>query len=123
MNEIINSFSQSLQRLAEVLQVPKTVITRDAAIQRFEFTVELSWKSIQQFLRGQNVICRSPKECLEEAFKFGLVADNPLWLKMMEDRNLTVHTYNEETAEKIYNHLKDYLAPLNELRDKLQKNS
>ncbi|OGY92287.1 MAG: hypothetical protein A3H70_03555 [Candidatus Komeilibacteria bacterium RIFCSPLOWO2_02_FULL_48_11] len=121
MNEIIASFGKSLQRLEEVLQVQKTIIARDAAIQRFEFTVELAWKSIQQFLRVQNIVCRSPKQCLEEAFKFGLVADNPLWLKMMEDRNLTVHTYNEETAEKIYSHLKDYLEPLGELREKLEK--
>ena len=120
-NEIFNSFKKSLTRLEEILQEEKTMTVRDAAIKRFELTVELAWKSIQQFLRKQNIICRSPKECLSEAFKFGLIADNPAWLKMMADRNETVHTYNEETAEKIYNNLPDYLAPLGALKETLEK--
>ena len=121
MNEVFISFQKSLGRLTEVLAMDKTAITRDAAIKRFEFTVELAWKSIQHFLRAQNIVCRSPRECLEGAFKFGLIADNPLWLQILEDRNLTVHTYNEITAEKIYGHLKDYTGVFSELRDNLDK--
>lgn len=121
MNEVFISFQKSLGRLAEVLGMDKTMITRDAAIKRFEFTSELAWKSIQHFLRAQNIVCRSPRECLEAAFKFGLIADNPLWLRLMEDRNLTVHTYNEAVAEKIYSHLQEYLKLFNELKDTLDK--
>lgn len=120
MKEIFDSFKKSLKRFEEVLAEGKTATTRDAAIQRFEFTVELAWKSIQQFFRSQKIICRSPKECLQEAFKFGLAKDNPLWLKMIDDRNLTSHTYNEELADQIYCRLPQYLEVLKNLKDSLE---
>ena len=120
--EILNSFKKSLQRLEEILKAEKTVANRDSAIKRFEFTVELAWKSIQKFLRGEEIICRSPKECLKEAFKFGLVEDDPKWIEMLEDRNLTAHTYNEKTAEDVYNRLHGYLGILNALREKFKEN-
>ena len=115
------SYEKSLKRFEEVIGQPKTTITRDAAIQRFEFTSELAWKSLQKFLREQKIICRSPKECLAEAFKFGLIADDELWLKVLEDRNLTVHTYNEEVADEVYERLPNYLPLFEELNNKLNK--
>ena len=118
MEEIFKALEKSLQRLEEVLKAEKTVINRDAAIQRFEFTVELAWKCAQKFLRSKEIICRSPKDCLQEAFKIGLIKDSELWLKMFQDRNLTVHTYNEKTAEEIYGRLAGYLGILNDLNKK-----
>ncbi|MDZ4341624.1 MAG: HI0074 family nucleotidyltransferase substrate-binding subunit [Candidatus Binatia bacterium] len=64
---------------------------------------------------------RSPKQCLQEAFAFGLVQDNPLWIRMLEDRNLTVHTYDERTAQKIYNGLRDYLPLFEQLHQGLSR--
>lgn len=121
MKEIINSFEKSLQRLEEILKKEKTIENRDSTIKRFEFTVELAWKSVQKFLRAQEILCRSPKECFKEAFKFELVEDNPLWLQMFKDRNLTAHTYDEETAEEVYLRLPQYLGILQSLKDKLDQ--
>ena len=121
MKEIFASFKKSLQRLREILGEEKTVANRDSAIKRFEFTVELAWKCVQKFLREQEIICRSPKECLKEAFKFGLIEDDPKWLEMMKDRNLTVHTYNETTAEEVYNRLPNYLEIFESLKEKLNQ--
>ena len=73
-------------------------------------------------MRTQKIICPSPKECLASAFKFDLVSDDERWLKIMEDRNLTVHTYNEEIADEIYSRLPQYLPLFNDLKVKL-KNS
>lgn len=120
MEELFDSFEKSIQRLEEVLKQEKTIFNRDSAIQRFEFTIELAWKCIQKFLREQRIVCRSPKECLKEAFKFGLIDDDQRWLKAFDDRNLTVHTYKEEIAEKIYNNLSDYLEIFQKLRDALE---
>lgn len=122
MKEIFFSFEKSLKRFEEILQKEKTVIHRDAAIQRFEFTVELAWKCVQKFFREQEIICRSPKECLKEAFRFGLIQDNPKWIEMLEDRNLTVHTYDEQTADEVYNRLSGYLGVLEALSQSLKKN-
>jgi len=119
--EIIHSFEKAVQRLGEVLKEKKTTINRDAAIQRFEFTVELAWKVIQKFLKNQEIVCRSPKECLQEAFRFGLIKDDACWLEMLQDRNLTVHTYNEETINDIYSNLPNYLEVLVILETRLKE--
>jgi nucleotidyltransferase substrate binding protein (TIGR01987 family) len=119
--EIFNSFSRSVGRLAEILEAPKTVANRDSAIKRFELTFELAWKSAKAYAGNEGIVCRSPRDSLAEAFRLGLVADNPLWLKMIEDRNLSVHTYNEKLADDIYGRLKDYLRLFRELNDSLAK--
>lgn len=122
MKEIIISFEKALQRLEEILEKEDTEINRDAAIQRFEFTIELAWKSAQKFLREEEIICRSPKECLKEAFKFGLIKDDSHWFDMLKDRNLTTHTYDETTAREIYDRLPEYFEVLKDLQSGLRKN-
>jgi nucleotidyltransferase substrate binding protein (TIGR01987 family) len=120
MNEaVFESFSQSLGRLSQILDEPKTIANRDSAIKRFELTFELAWKSLKTYLLRQGVNCRSPKDCLMQAFKLKLIADDPVWLTMIDDRNLSVHTYNEELAEKIYNRLKEYEAFFRKLNSAL----
>lgn len=117
MKEIFESFKKSLKRLEEILKKEKSIENRDSAIQRFEFTIELAWKCIQKFLREQKIICRSPKECLQEAYKFGLIEDDARWLSAFDDRNLTAHTYNEKMADKVYSHLSEYLEIFQKLKD------
>lgn len=107
--EIYHSFAQSLERFSEILREVKTVANRDSAIKRFELTFELAWKSAKAWAGGQGVVCRSPRDCFAQMFRLGLLADDPLWLRMIEDRNLSVHTYNEKLAEEIYARLKSYL--------------
>ena len=51
------------------------------------------------------------------AFSFGLLADDRLWARMSQDRNLSVHNYNEELAEQVYGRLPDYLPALRHLSD------
>lgn len=118
--EALTAYETALERLSEVLAEPESAITRDAAIKRFEFTFELLWKSLQRFFRGQGIACNSPKGCLKEAFAFGLIENNPLWLRMIDDRNLTVHTYNEALAIEIYQHLKDYMPLSNQVLQALK---
>jgi len=113
--EAVKAFEQALRRLQEVLREPESSLVRDAAIKRFEFTFELAWKAVQRLLREQGVLCHSPKGCLREAFTCGLVRDSPLWIRMIEDRNLTVHTYNERTAVAIYRNLEEYVPLFEEL--------
>ncbi len=121
MKELFDSFEKSVQRFEEILEEEKSIKNRDSAIKRFEFTIELAWKCAQKFLRDQEIICRSPKECLKEAFKFGLVEDDPRWIEALEDRNLTVHTYDEATADDVYSRLPNYLVIFNLLKDKLRE--
>lgn len=121
MEELFNSFKKSIQRFKEILQKEKTVENRDSAIQRFEFTIELAWKCMQKFLKNEQIICRSPNECLKEAFKFGIVEDDPRWQNALEDRNLTSHTYDEENADDVYGRLQNYIEIFDYLEQKLEK--
>ena len=108
-------FQQAIARLEESLSEPRSGIVRDSSIKRFELCFELSWKVIQIYLRLRGLTCRSPRDCLKEAFGYGLLGDEQLWARMAQDRNLSVHTYNEELANQVYARLTDYSTALRSL--------
>lgn len=86
-------------------------IVRDAAIQRFEYTVEASWKAAQLYLRNvEGLELGSPKGVVRASLQAGVLteAQTRIGLAMIDDRNLTVHTYNQLLAEKIYGQLALY---------------
>jgi nucleotidyltransferase substrate binding protein (TIGR01987 family) len=90
-------------------------IERDAAIQRFEFCFEATWKAAQAYLRAsEGVEVGSPKAAIRSSLEVGLLSepDSRLALAMTDDRNLTVHTYNEELARRIAAELGGYAALL-----------
>ena len=71
-------------------------------IQSFEYNHELAWKVQKDFLESQGVSdLFGSKNVAREAYKTGLVDDGEVWMRMIKSRNLTSHTYNEETTEKI----------------------
>ena len=104
---------QALATLQEALRQPKSAIVRDATIQRFEYTFEALWKAAQLHLRiAESLELGSPKSVVRAARQVGLLDDAQarLALQMAEDRNLTVHTYNEALAEAIYGRIAAYPA-------------
>ena len=74
----------------------------DATIQRFEFCFELAWKMMKAGLEYEGIEANSPRSCIREGWKQGLIADAQAWLKMMEKRNLSSYTYDENTAREIF---------------------
>ncbi|HDH31649.1 MAG TPA: DUF86 domain-containing protein [Candidatus Wolfebacteria bacterium] len=118
---IIKQFQKAVQRLDEVLQEKKTNIVRDSAIQRFEFTFDLAWKTIKAFLEdNQGLSCLSPKDCFKEAFRQKLIDYEDIWLDVLSLRNKTVHTYNEKLAEEVYSHLFKILPYFQKLLEKIK---
>ncbi len=102
---------RALGTLREILQQPFSIIIRDAAIQRFEYTFEAFWKFLKEYLRvKEGIICNSPKSCFREIFAVGMIKedDTVKLLEMTDNRNMTSHTYREEIAQGIYNKLGDY---------------
>jgi nucleotidyltransferase substrate binding protein (TIGR01987 family) len=102
---------RALGTLREILQQPFSIIIRDAAIQRFEYTFEAFWKFIKEYLRvKEGIICNSPKSCFRRIFSVGIIKedDTVKLLEMTDDRNMTSHTYREEIAQGIYKKLEDY---------------
>ena len=111
-------------RLTEAVAQPQTQIVRDAAIQRFEFTFEVIWKTLKLFLERQGHECGGPRSTLKKAFTEGLISspdEADLWLALLEDRNLTSHAYDEGLAARIYQHIvKDYARILGAMAEKIQ---
>jgi len=95
-------FLTALRRLQEACEQPENSFIRDAVIQRFEFTYELSWKTLQLILAQKDIDVRNPKDVLNAALEQGLITDGNLWSQLHKNRNLTTHTYDEEEAQKIY---------------------
>lgn len=77
-------------------------ILRAGFIQIYEFTLELSWKTLADFFEEQGFAnISSPKKVLRTAFKEGYVVNGEAWIKALDDRNLTTHTYNEDLAKQV----------------------
>lgn len=93
-------FTAVLTRLQDALletNAPADLI-RDAVIQRFEFTYELAWKTMKDWLAQKDIDVRNAKDTLKEALAQGVIADGNRWSVLHEARNLTSHTYDEATA-------------------------
>ncbi len=107
----IETAGKALKTLKAITEEPYSIIVRDAAIQRFEYTFETFWKVVKNYLDVQEgIICNSPKSCFKEAFKVGLLSEEETIkiLEMVDDINLTSHIYREEVAAEIYRRIRDY---------------
>ncbi len=101
----IEDFRKALDRFEEAVSLANEnkgdklyPFLRDSAIQRFEFTFEIFWKLVNTAMKElEGVECNSPKSCMRELFKNRYITEEELkrLLQMVDDRNLTVHTYHE----------------------------
>ena len=92
----------ALSTLDEVLMMEWSRVVRDAAIQRFEYCFELVWKLIKRRLKLDGIEVNSPRQAIRHAFENGYIEDADFWFELLEDRNLTTHTYNADIADKVY---------------------
>ena len=119
LDNLKKQLHDALIKFKDVMQKEKDEYIRDSAIQRFEFTFELCWKTLKAYLGEKGVRIYSPKDAIKEAFQIGLIDEDPKWLAMIETRNLTSHVYNEAMAEKVYEALADYIPLIDSLIKKL----
>ena len=128
VKERVEVARKALSTLRELTNKPDlSLVERDAAIQRFEYTFESAWKAAQAFLaEGEGVTANSPKSAVRASWQAGLLdeATSKLALQMCDARNMTAHTYNEKIAMTIYHRLEDYVsvfdAWLNAIEKKLK---
>ena len=93
---IAGDTKRALETLKEIIDTPYSVIVRDATIQRFEYSFEIFWKFVKEYLRvKEGIICNSPKSCFREAFNVKLLTEEETVtaLEMTDDRNLTSNTF------------------------------
>ena len=77
-------------------------LEKQGLVKAFEYTYELSWNTLKDFLeyQGKSGLIGS-RDVFREAFKENIIIDGDEWMDMLKSRNLTIHTYNEETADEI----------------------
>lgn len=106
MNKAEN-YHRALARLEQAVTAYTAATTdalyRDGLIQRFEFTVELAWKSLKEYLADQGVVFEvvSPRAVLKEAFAAGVLKTPQVWNDILAARNVTSHVYEEQTAAAV----------------------
>ena len=112
-------------RLKEALNEEENEIMIDAVLHRYEFTFELAWKTLKDYLEylGITVNTGSPREVIKESFAHELISDGEIWIKMMLARNSLSHLYDEETSRQVYNEIKnEYIYQIEKLIETLEKN-
>ncbi len=109
-------------RLEEALTEGISDLAIDGVLHRFEFTFELAWKTMKDYLEYQGITGKigSPREIIKEAFAAGIIEDGEIWIKMMLSRNELSHLYDEEASRQIYNSIKEnYMSEIKKLVNKL----
>ena len=85
---------------------PDNELLRDGVIQRFEYTMDLSWKMIQRYLKHiaqvEESAIRTKKDLFREAGRLGLISNVEVWFGYYEARNETSHTYDPQIAESVF---------------------
>lgn len=116
----ITSLLKATDKFNEILNIPVDEIVRDAAIQRFEFTFELVWKSLRKILLKRGIEANSPKTVFRLAAKDAIIDNVDVWFTFVEFRNQTTHVYNELIANEIYQNLPMFAKLTNNLIAKLK---
>lgn len=112
----LNNYKRALALLNEAVELGQTRALSDlekqGLIQAFEFTHELAWNCLKDFLtfKGQQDLFGS-RDATRKAFELGLIEDGETWMDMIVSRNRTSHTYNKATAEQIVGKITMNYAP------------
>ena len=108
-----DNYSKALIQLKNAVELAKTreltELEQQGLIQGFEYTHELAWKTLKDFLEySGNKDIYGSKDATREAFKLGLIENGEIWMNMIKSRNQTSHTYNQDIVQEIASDILDY---------------
>ena len=120
------NLKKAYDRLLEVSKLydGKADIIRDSLIQRFEFTYELTHKTLREFMKYLGVTLENsfPRSIYKKAYVNNLISNDKVWISLLEDRNSTLHIYSEDLADEIANRIvNEYVDAIGELVNNLEK--
>jgi nucleotidyltransferase substrate binding protein (TIGR01987 family) len=106
-------FEQAYTQLERAVDIskkrPLSELEEQGIIQAFEYTHELAWNVLKDFLEEQGLRdLYGSKDSSREAFKRGLLENGDIWMDMIKSRNLTSHTYNRNISQKIVQAILEY---------------
>jgi nucleotidyltransferase substrate binding protein (TIGR01987 family) len=119
------NFDRALALLRDALARGPSALNqleKEGVVQRFEYTLELAWKTIKDFLEESGLVLTAvtPRQVVKDAFAARIVADGQTWIDMLDHRNLLSHTYDPVNFEQAVEAIHDrYLAALGQVRDLL----
>ena len=98
-----SNYKKALAQLTKFVAKEKlNELEEQGLIQAFEYTHELAWKTLSDFVKNKgNAEIFGSKDATSEAFSLNLLDNGEIWMEMIKSRNMTSHTYNEETTRKI----------------------
>jgi len=112
-----DNYTRALHQLTMAVQLmeqrPLSDLEKQGLIQGFEFTHELAWNVLKDYLEHEGIQgLVGSRSAVREAFKRGLITDGEAWMDMLEKRNLSSHTYNIEVAIELVSAIRDSYYPL-----------
>lgn len=121
----LKAFSQLDEAVMLMHERALSKLEKQGVIQAFEYTYELGWNLLRDYLRWQGAShLTGSRDTIREAFSAELIKDGEQWMSMLQDRNRTSHTYNEETAEAILSAIRNsYHQVFKELSDTMSDES
>ncbi|NPA68251.1 MAG: nucleotidyltransferase [Chlorobi bacterium] len=98
-------------------------LEKEGLIQRFEYNFELAWKTLKDFLEAKGIIAKFPREVIKEAYKNEIIDNGEIWMEMLDNRNLSVHTYDEDIFMSLTDKIaKEYYKAIEQVYLYLKKN-
>lgn len=95
---------------------PKDYLYQIALVGAFQFTFELSWKTVKDYLKYNGVDVSLPRDVIKQGFHHKIIQDGQTWIEMLEDRNLMAHVYQEETAQAVMANIqKKYITAIDQV--------
>jgi len=122
-----NNFNKAFNQLSEAVELAAqrelSNLEEQGLIQAFEYTHELAWNTLKDFLENRGVQnMYGSRDASREAFKAGLIENGETWMEMIKSRNQTTHTYDEETVAEIVDAvINSYFAEFEALQARLEK--
>lgn len=106
------NFEKAFQLLEKALAIENpSEVELGGIIQFYEMAFELAWKLMKDYLDEQGFQVTTPRQSIKQSFQIGLIADGHVWIDALVDRNLTTHTYDEDTAMKVVSKIREAYFP------------
>ncbi len=108
------NFSKAMNHLENALQIPNPGMVQKAGIiHLFEMSFELAWNMVKDYLEEQGFVdIKSPRSALKKAFEMNILENGHDWMDLLQDRNLTAHTYDEQKATDMEQLISNKYFPL-----------
>jgi nucleotidyltransferase substrate binding protein (TIGR01987 family) len=117
-----DNYQKAFAQLSQAIALSKirmlTKLEEQGMIQAFEYTFELAWKVLKDYLMHMKVEAKFPREVIKKSFEYDLIDDGDSWLDMLDKRNLMSHAYDEEKAQAALELIqKQYYQALKQVHD------